>query len=744
MELYEGEPIPNFEEYFHKGIAEYFVARDFNNKDAVYCLKCRRAFPNMKDHAIHKSYLKANYYKYDKQIFDKLQADIKDLEESAQKDKSVFIGKVDGTIEKFIENLRQVQSAIKAKYEEQFNFLTNVLEELYALIENTKNGVKDYYELNQPFYDVLGKNQDKENSIFLMHFDMMQDFMKENKNYKNILDAIRGEIKNNPGKIEKELDNKLEEIQNALKLNFPADYLDNFYVKPFDKMEKYHNHNKDFIKTLVNIQNSKGNLKKINDLVKIFDSKTIRGVDFLYSQPYFLEGINVKPKVVQSQGPKTNAIHLNSPLSSPSKSSLSQRGTSSEKNLTSGRSSNRLSTAKKNWKIINDMDDLNNEEYALGKGDGKKITEEDVNLAKEFLQRYYSYSVRNFYVQNFAPKKDQDFMKNSKYLLLDYEKRQAMLKEYKKPIVGTNILSVYNPKTNTRTQIELPLNQNDHGYAAFPEGCRAICIEDIVYITGGKDKLGNPLNYMNMFDLRRKELKPLPHMLAPHAFHNIDYLFNYECIIVAGGDDFNCNVEMYDIATKKWNLLPPFNYPRVNPNLIYDSIGATVHLLFGVNENDNSQVIEVLPLTDLKKGWLILNYAKNAFLDVHLNYCKVKQFSLKKFLIYGANQNKQKARSYAFYLLDKNEIVRVVNPDDIQEIKRYERLKLGDNLNSPSTSKILVSATERSSRQLSYHNSQTSKKPRRLFSPPTSSSIKRNFLDDYPNSKSSANPAAKK
>ena len=46
-------------------------------------------------------------------------------------------------------------SAIKAKYEEQFNFLTNVLEELYALIENTKNGVKDYYELNQPFYAIL-------------------------------------------------------------------------------------------------------------------------------------------------------------------------------------------------------------------------------------------------------------------------------------------------------------------------------------------------------------------------------------------------------------------------------------------------------------------------------------------------------------------------------------------------------------------------------------------------------------
>ncbi|MCQ2820457.1 MAG: hypothetical protein MJ252_24605 [archaeon] len=697
MELYEEEQDPNYQEILQKGLAEYFIARDFDNKTAVYCFKCKRAFPTAKDHIIHKAYLKSNYYKFDKKIFEKIQSEIKDLEETAKKDKDKFISNVEDIISNFIKQMEGIKNGIKTKYEEEFNSLNNYLTELNSIVEKAKNGVKDYYDQTSNFYDLLGKNQDMDNALFLIHFDLMQDFMKENKNYENTLNKIRDIMNNFPKRKEEELKTKLNEINESLNLNFPKKAEDNF-EKPFEKIKKYEEHNNAFIKNVVEIQNAKGDLKKVNDLVKLLDSKTIRGVDFLYSQPYFLEGLNVKTKETHvntaSDANQINQAPIESPQKEPESSTLrtyrllnSNSRNSSRKNGL-GTPNLRGSSAKKSSKHFSNFNDFHNpNEYSIGTG--KKLKEEDVSLCKEFIQRYFAYSITNFYNTNFAPQKKEDILKNTEYLLLDYQKRQSILKDYKKPVPGTNLLSVYYPKMNKRIYIEIPLSKTENGYSEFPEGCRALCIDEIVYITGGKDKLGIPLRFMNIIDLKRKELKAFPSMIVPHAFHNIDYLFNYECILVVGGDDYNCNVEMFDLSTSKWNLLPPINYPRINSNLIYDTVGATVHLLFGTQDNKkNSEAIEVMDLSDVKSGWKIINYAKGAFLDVQLNYCKVKQFSRDKFLIYGVTESKNSKKSYAFYLIEKGEIVAVKNQNDFNEIKKLESQgNLNTSLNMSTVSK---------------------------------------------------------
>ncbi|MCQ2820324.1 MAG: hypothetical protein MJ252_23910 [archaeon] len=725
MEMLDGEPIPNYYDYFKKGIAEYFIAREFDNKKTVYCFKCRRAFPTPKDHTIHKAYLKSNYYKYDKKPFEKLQEDIKEFQEATRNSKDKYIKDLDYSIGNFITALEKIREDKKKDYETQFEFLDKALTELNQNVENTKKEIQEYFTMFKKFYNVNDKNQDKENTLFLMHFDIMQDYFKENQNYHNELNRLRQLLKDFPVKIEADINKDLEGIKQFLSLGLPDKFFDDFYEKPNTKLAKYIKHNNDFIKTITEIQNTKGDLKKVNDLVKIFDSKTIRGVDYLYSQPYFLEGLNKNTSSAKlNNNPNTIEARPNTSLRSAKKDLNGNNPSpndnisncSSKRNLLSNRSLSSKRLSKKSLgKSASNLYDLKPvDEYALGKGQLYKIGEEDVVLSKEFLQRYFYYSIMNFYNQNFAPHPEGDGMKNSKYLLADYSKRQAMLKEYKKPIIGTNRISMYNPKNNKITQIEVPLTKSENGYSEFPDGCRAICIDEIIYITGGKDKMGNPLKFMNMIDLKRKELKTLPSMIVPHAYHNIDFLFNYECILVVGGDDYNDNVEMYDLSTKKWSLLPPITYPRINASLVYDSFASNVYLMFGTLDNkENSTAVEVLPLTDLKTGWVTMNYTKDALIDVKVYYCKVKIFMKDKFLIYGVNESRVDGKSYAIYLVPTNDICRVDNPEDLKEIRKYEKLGLN---RSSSNSSLNVSMSGASvhklsnmSRSASFYNSEKKK-----------------------------------
>ena len=238
------------------------------------------------------------------------------------------------------------------------------------------------------------------------------------------------------------------------------------------------------------------------------------------------------------------------------------------------------------------------------------------------------------------------------------------LKEKVKPLIGTNFIQFFEPAINRISRVQIPLIKEYHGYTTFPEGCRHILVDSELYITGGTDNCGNPINIVLMLNIETGELIRLANLNDNHSYHSLDYLENYDCIILVGG--VNCaSCEIMDIDSKKWTKLPSLNYPRANSNIYYNNVTSDLFVLFGMvkemnQKAQNTDVIEVLELNDIMGGWIKVDYYKSVGFDMKNNYCVTLPFTRDKLLVYGGTSARSlEKRIFALFDMIKNEIIKV-------------------------------------------------------------------------------------
>ena len=198
---------------------------------------------------------------------------------------------------------------------------------------------------------------------------------------------------------------------------------------------------------------------------------------------------------------------------------------------------------------------------------------------------------------------ESNIQKKTVNFLSNYTERYNKLKEIAKPIIGTNIIQYFDDLTNQITKIYLNLSKIDHGYTVFPFGCRHIFIDNILYIVGGADNCGTPTNIVLSYNFSQNILLKLPNLNDEHAYHSIEYLDNYDSIIIIGGEK-SSSCEIMDLDSKNWIKLPYLNYPRANTNIYYNIFTCYLYTLFGMEgemteKNKNSDIIEVLNLNDI-------------------------------------------------------------------------------------------------------------------------------------------------
>ena len=256
--------------------------------------------------------------------------------------------------------------------------------------------------------------------------------------------------------------------------------------------------------------------------------------------------------------------------------------------------------------------------------------------------------------------------------LNNYTTRYNILKEYVKPIIGTNQISVFDSNTQKIKKITLKLIKEEHDYNIFPDGCRHILIDDILYVTGGVS-IEKQFNTVLSFNIITFEIKKLNYLNYPHSYHSIEYLDNFDCLIVIGGE-LNCICELFDIYSQKWIQIPNLKSPKANANIYFDNVTSDLYALFGMEGNiietkNNSDSIEVLELNDIKSGWIKVDYYKSADLDLKQNYCTVLPFTRNKLLIYGGNDSRVTKKLFALFDMSKNECVKV-------DTKTLELIKL--------------------------------------------------------------------
>ena len=513
---------------------------------------------------------------------------------------------------------------------------------------------------------------------------------------------------------------------------------DDYYWDVKIRCEKFNENIARFKETISDIHKRIGTFDKLKDLMSFFDSKNKKGKDVLFNQQYFIK-MNDLPnlnsnmaklmskklnkslgKIRSTSKNKINGQYSNTASTFKTKDNLNSRDKilRNDKNGIDKYSQYGYKTLNSDSKIDTKTMNVNTNLATFNTLNNEKTTpilkKEDVTLNQRVLQRFFAYFVLDFYskyfklikptenenmynqeeeeniyvksnqLKNGGDKKKQN-LKNSKFtkknsksvsLIANYTERYMNLKERVKPIIGTNYIQFYDPITTKISRMQILLEKDKHGYNVFPDGCRHILIENKLYITGGADNCGYPINIVLMFNIENGQLQKIGNLNDNHSYHTIEYLENFDSLIVIGGENSN-SCEIMDLDSKKWTKLPSLNYPRANANIYYNNVTSDLFVLFGMEGKmdkniKNTDVIEVLELNDIISGWMKVDYYKTVGLDLKISYCLTLPFTRDKLLIYGGSTARSiERRIFALFDMIKNEVIKV-DPKTMDLIKLEE------------------------------------------------------------------------
>ena len=821
------EELRNFDavSHFKENIIHFYKNCDEPIKDySYYCFTCKHSVCNecgLYEHKEHLLIQRDNCLNYDNSFFNDIS---KVIEDGLNLDSKKSQIKID--ISKSIAQLKEELDIIeKEKLKEIDSIFKEVKANYVSLKENylkTKEYIENYYKKNKKFFNIrikhvkqsdienqnklkkgsednninknntptpartkptfinyfnindndIGPNRDLENTVFLMNFELMNLCDNKNLQITEISNNINDKIVN----MSKLIENNTNEFIQSLKTNYLSfnseiiQKFDDFYWDVKVRCEKYSEHISEFQNTIYDIYKKNGCLDKLKDLLSLFDSKNNKGKDVLFNQQFFIKMndlSSLNTDVVKNMAKK---IYIsNGKIRTTSKGRFSPKNNLSS--VSEKKSENKKSESKPLSPNRNDGEFKRPIITSLTKKNSNNTLprKENIILNQRLIQRFYAYSVLDFYSKYFKIHLDaqsteldeenniylnKDIYDNNKELtkgknqfgkqkrgksagsknkkgknasefasnrlnniknlksgdmtssgkslmdkngrvakknniksvslLSNYSERYTELKEKVKPIIKTNYIQLFDPATTKITKIKVPLTKEEHGYTTFPDGCRHLLIDSDLYITGGTDNCGYPINIVLLYNLEIGEVTRLSNLNDNHSYHSVEYLENFDSIILIGGEN-SSSCEIMDLDSKKWTKLPSLNYPRANSNIYYNNITSDLFVLFGMEGEMNSQtrntdVIEVLELSDIMGGWMMVDYYKSVGLDLKSNFCITLPFTRDKLLVYGgASARSLEKRLFALFDMIKNECIKV-DSDTMDLIKREEnKIRAFDN-----------------------------------------------------------------
>ena len=691
--------------------------------NVYYCITCKCSTCEkctLKNHQSHKLVLKTDY----------INIDIRALEEAKKIIKDIY--NFDNNEDNAIKMMEKQVARIHAKLDEikekkineikiSFNNGKNNVKELINYVDSVEQMIEKFYTKNQKFFNEK-KNNDQDNSIFLIKYEFMSLCNMKNKELLRGASELKKEYENYESSIKEQSDKIIEEINHFLGNNKPREKMDDYYWDVKFRIKTYNEHINKVQKGIFDILSHTGDIHDLEEIVNVLDSKNKKGIQYIFNQDYFTNPQTARDRTINTNNNsnkktnkqlnlsakdnvnnysykkngeynKKNNIRLNR-FASPKKVNNRSSSTMQQSlSISRGDTSTKLRPGNKKFGSPNFIsykktvlnDDI---KYALKKLGMK--TYNDVILDDKIKQKYFTYSIIDLYNRLFSNQVRKSFDSNAR-IFADYNERNTKLKEYIKPIVGTNEILVYNSTIDKSKKVKLPLNKKTHGYEKFPPGCRNLFIENKVYICGGVDEINMPLAICLVYNAITNTIERINDMIVPHAYHTMEYLDNYDCFLVMGGEN-NKSVELFDIFTNKWSRLPDLNVARANLNIYFDEFTSEIYALFGMlgtvtqKKVQNSEVIEVLELNDISSGWCKVDYYKGSFFDVRNEMVTTLPFTRNKLLLYGGKNFRDGVKLFGLFLIDKMEVIKA-DKDIIEKIKlEQKKIKLLNNTYAKMTS----------------------------------------------------------
>ena len=725
------------------------------DENSYYCINCKKSVCNkcgLLEHNDHILIHRENYFEYDELLFYNLANAIEEGINLDIKKEPIKI-----SINKSFEFLKNELEILKKLKLNEIDDIFKKIKSNYLELNNNyikcKDSLENYYKINKKFFNINidninnnnsnknnnESNKDLENTIFLMNFEIMN--LYENKDMEII--NLTNNLKINLSNITNIIDKKTLELSNLFNTFFNFDLVinkfDNFFCDIQIRTQKYNEYIDSFKDTILNILKKNGNFEKLKDLISLFDAKNKKGKDVLFNQEYFLKNDMEKEikgllyhkkandhfidnsnylikKRLKSNYKNTilrnNKLIINHSINTRNKSLNEKKNKSfNYKKNTSQNLKKVTSPQKKSYNINEYNISMKNDNIFMTYYNYNNLNtnfinnnnlsfisyqRNDVILNKRYIQRFFAYSIYDFYSKHFKIKEKelllsenselksisnieinnsnsknikikQQYNNNNKILeslLPYYTERFYKTKEKAKPIPNTNTIQLFDLSTNKIVKVQIKLNKDIHGYTLFPDGCRHILIEQILYIIGGTNKYGKPLNIVLSFNIINNHLVRLPNLKDNHSYHTVEYLDNFDCIIVIGGENTS-SCELMDIDTKEWIRLPSLIFPRANSNIYNNNLTNEIFVLFGIEGKMSGKhkyidTIEVLEINNISKGWNKLDYYKSNGLDFKEKYCITLPFNRDKLLIYGCSGIKNVDKKiYALFDMIKNQCIKV-------------------------------------------------------------------------------------
>ena len=699
-ELFKGaDNPPKYSFNLHKHLKENLKFKDKQckdtlSKDSLYCLDCKlstcKKCKNFSTHNGHSLVLKYPYYLCNKNLINEnfvnlnnifeinpdfldvkkvkeelkklvidsckiLYDEVTEIKNSKLKEIESMFAETENCYETLKQNVNKMKDDIKIFLEKQKNFLCIDIVENNGGLES--NDIVNNLQVNtKSNFGLISNNKDGTNSIFLITYDLLKNTENINEQIKYFINDIKvnrekyiGDFSNQKNIIYQNMEQLKKDFDGCINYQFLTS---DFYKLIYDKIASYNDRIENMKRKIMEKVNKKGNLEEVEK-----DNK-VSGTHLNLKLEHILNNQVIEQDEAKSilKTKKTFKRTLTSGSRGPFLTSPRTGG--NLKRLETGIYGERANIVRE--KVYNNC--------------------EEVKLDKEALQDYFAYEALNLVDNKFRIKKS----KKQAEAEIEFDEDVDLAK----PIPGKAEIQVYDRKTNVIVKRNIKFDKNKHKYLYFLTGCRCVLIKDKLYIFGGVDKENNITKVAWVYYIKDNELKTMPEMIHPHAYHAVEFLEYYKSIVVIGGQ--NCTFcEIYDMKTGIWKDLPSLKIPRAHCILYLDKITHILYAFFGIlgkiaeKNNNFSDALESLEFKKLALGWQRVDYNNRTDISFRTGISQLLPLNPDMILVYGGSCMREFVKKSAVYVLPKQEMVKIDNKmfNEIREASKKSK-KLSKILSS--------------------------------------------------------------
>ena len=620
----------------------------------LYCLPCKLTVCQKCNLEMHKSHLLIDKiaFKLNKenmnQMFKRydIAIDNNDLVNSYEDHMEELEHNINDNCNKIINLIETYRQYKITEMKKIIDTLKTSILNLHSKLKEVKMNLNEFVTTNSKFFSTLNPNNDDTNILFLINYDLITT---SNFNYKHISNLIEN-LASDFNIYKNNLINSFINIQSFLQGIQFKEKEEN--TKHKQKILKEFNLNKDENILIKNRNN-------FPELYFEFNCSKLN-IDLF-------ENINKKIELFTKQINKTKTNVYTSYLQHKNLKHIEEINTSYENATKKGIDS--LFTDRKTLTKLNPTISKENKVYKLSPNSNK----DDIQLNNPTIQKHFALLLIDTYSKHFKPPSNKTKQTNNELIIKTNEENDDNegdnnsktshnnTKITARVIEDTNEISFYDRKKRMLIKKHVNLMKNPHGYTKFPIGCRFILIKDKLYISGGKGQ--NKLsNVVLVYDIKNEHLSRISNLNIPRSFHTMTYIDIFNTIIIIGGEQCN-SMEIYDAITRRWLLLPALNHSRANPAFYFNKPKGLMYTMYGIEgkitSNIYTDVVEVLDLAHLTKGWKVLNVKNNIGTSLKTHLCVFPVEVKDKVLIYGGMKSRKLNKAVFVFDTVKNEYTHI-------------------------------------------------------------------------------------